>query len=528
MPLRFDNISSLSIQHQPRFFQAGFNYSTAKTIRIQGWLLDLTNSFGVTGIWSGINTIESNATDYQMLTMNGIDFGSGRIISMTFADGNDVRIKNYNAELEILETGNMTNMVGPYYSGIDTSNFQYIESFSEDYSFRKQLNGGYGYDHTATVRFLRRDGILDSISGAQSLAKTLFTGSNLGFKFYSGYTNKQGKRFFNEVYNVIDKTCSFKESFNFDVDDGNYSATRVNIMNLDELGVVTVRETATIRGIENPNYQKALSALQNEITGSYYRCSGMEAVYIPTGDRLVNSPVEQARVIDIFNNNIGYDIVYSSKPNNYATYFWDYLQNISRVNGIGEIEEQGTVVGKLGTPAASFAAALQGFAVIKAGIQARMAALFPVTFITPTNYQKSKNETYSPVKGTISYSQVYSNDAALISNFGARKKELRTEVNAVVYDYNKINVINNAEIAQDNHQATVGTLRVSVSIEGDKTVNSQNFKTLAIAAINSKIPAGNDVYLGSLNYSYSPNDNRLDSSADWVYNTSAARNPYPV
>lgn len=206
MPLYFQNVSSLSIQQQSRFFQAGFNYSANKNLNIRGLLTDLTNSFGVTGIWSGISDTNLAAIDYQPLLINGVNFGSGRITSINYDSDKDVRTKGYNATIEVLESGNLFNFTGSNYNGIDLRNSQYLEDFNENWSFSKKPNGGYSSNHSASIRFTTGVGNLNAIEAAKSLAKTLFTGSNLGFAFYSGYSNKQGKRFFTESYNLINKS----------------------------------------------------------------------------------------------------------------------------------------------------------------------------------------------------------------------------------------------------------------------------------------------------------------------------------
>ena len=82
MPLNFPNVSVLGVDHNLRFFDAGFQYASSKRLSIGGSMLDLIVGFGITGIWTGeegvLATIRNNQ-NYQALILNGVNFGSGRI-----------------------------------------------------------------------------------------------------------------------------------------------------------------------------------------------------------------------------------------------------------------------------------------------------------------------------------------------------------------------------------------------------------------------------------------------------------------
>ena len=527
MLLNFPNVSTLSIQQRPAQFSAGFNYSTPKTLAIRGILTDLTNSFGVTGIWTGINTTNKAAIDYQPLIINGVNFGSGRITNISYEPGIDVRLKNYSATIEVLDSGNLFNLTGTYYNGVDFSYSQYLEEFNESWSFQMTQNGGYNSTHSASIRFTTGVGNLNAIDAAKNLAKTLFTGSNLGFAFYSGYSNKQGKRFFSESYNLINKGCTFNETFNFDSDNGSYSAIRNHTATLNELGVISVSERGQIRGIENINYQKALAALNGELTGTYYRCSGVASNYFATGDMLINSPLSQSRTFDLFGNNLSYEVGFSSNPNNSGTYFWDYTQQVSRANGIGTIVENGTILGRGANPTLGFAAAQNGFSLVKNGISGRMTSAFTTSFTSGINFLQSKNESYTPLASQITYGYQYSNDPSLIANSGIRKKEITVQNENVIHANNKLNIFNYKEISQDDKQSTVGVSTVSVNMQGDKTVALPAFLTLATSSINSRIPAGNDVYIGNASYSYNKDEGTVDANLSWIYNKYVTNTTYP-
>lgn len=530
MSLNFPNVSVLGLSQDSRFFGAGFQYASFRKLNIAGTVNDLAASFGITGVWSGqeglLETVRNNH-DYQSLTLNGVDFGSGRIESITFDAGLDVKAKNYQATITVFDSGNTFNLTGTYYSGLDISNFRYLQNFSENYSFEKKLNGGYGYTHNASIQFTSGVGQLNAIQSAQSVARTLFTGANIGFAFYSGFTNKQGKRYVTENYNLIDNSCSFQETFNFDNNNGNYSAIYTTSVALDEKGYVVATENGTIRGIENPNYQKALSAVDTEMTGSYYRCSGAANVYFPTGAILVTSPISQGRSIDIFNNTIGYTVVFDNSPINQRFYFWNYTLQAAKQDGVTTVTENGNVIGRGDNPTISFSNAQSGLNLIKLGIQGRCGGMFVGGFIPSTNYLANKQESYSPVQGQTSYSYEYSNDPTLIANAGIRRKTVTEEDNIPVYSYNKLGIFNFAEIIQNNYQSTQGASSITVNMEGDKSVGLSSFLSAAVTEINSRAPIGSDRYVGDANYTYNPNENTANVRLSWLYNQGASQSIAP-
>lgn len=530
MSLNFPNVSVLGLNQEARFFGAGFEYASFRRLSIAGTVNDLIVGFGITGIWTGVegvlNTIQNNK-NYQPLVLNGVDFGSGRIENISFDPGLDVRLKTYQANITVFDSGNLFNFTGAYYSGIDTSNFQYLQGFSENYSFNKKLNGGYSYSHDASMQFTSGVGQLNAIGAAQTLARTLFTGSNLGFAFYPGFTNKQGKRYITETCDTISNECSFQETFDFDNNNGAYSATYTTSIQLDNVGVVSVTEQGNIRGIENPNFQKALDALNVELTGSYIRCSGAANYYFPDSPILVTSPLSQGRAIDIFNNNVSYTVTFDNAPINQRTYFWEYTLEANKQQNISTVSEQGTIIGRGENPSVAFSNARAGFSIVKPGIAGRCSALFVGNYAPTSNYLENKQEAYSPVQSRVSYSYVYSNDPTLISNAGVRRKNVSIDKNAPVYSYNMVGIINEAEIAQNNYQSTPGAQTVSVQLEGDKTVGLNQFLSAAVSEINANQPAGNNVYIGDASYSYDINQNSANVSLTWMYNSSASQTIYP-
>lgn len=521
MALNFPNVSILGYTQNSRTFDAGLQYSNLVKINIEGLIIDLTQDFGISGVWTGIEgilpTISKN-NNYQDLFLNGKSFGTGRIESINFRPGNDVRTKTYTAQLIVYDSGNLFNLGGTYYNTIDSTNFQYLENFSEDYNFERKINGGYSYNHNSNIRFNSGVGNLNSINTAKTLAKTLFTGANLGFLFYSGYTNKIGKRFYNESYNLINNECNFSETFNFDEDSGNYSAIRTNSFELAENGNIIVTENGTINGIEFPTYKAALGALSYEISNGYTRCNQLFNIYSPPNSQpLINSPTVQSRTLDIFNNNVAYTLVFENNPRNSGGYFWDYTQNIDRSEGIARITENGTILGRGENRADAFVNAIGGLNTIRPGIAGRISAIFLSQIGSNYNNIETKEEAFSPYKSVCNYTYQFSNEQIIIGTNGVKRIKVVQNDNLPLYSYNKINIINFGEIAQDNVQVSLAERNMSLQLDGEKIVPLLSYLDNAKTVLNTFVPGGQNPIIISAQYSFDPNNNNTSINLAWNY-----------
>lgn len=110
--LVLNNIEILGYNHQNNFFgEKSFHYSTTKTLSIRGYVLDLTNTVGVKDILSDTGQIKNIAQNFQNVIINGVNFGIGKFISVSFDAGNWVRSTQFNADIEIYEMTNLQSLV---------------------------------------------------------------------------------------------------------------------------------------------------------------------------------------------------------------------------------------------------------------------------------------------------------------------------------------------------------------------------------------------------------------------------------
>jgi hypothetical protein len=531
MSYSFTNVALLSLNQEYRFFEAGFHYSTLKNFEIEGNLIDLSNTFGISGIWSGsaglVNTVLSNSKSIEPIILNGTTFGTGWMKSITFDAGHDVQTKRYRASLQAYDAGNLFNLTGFYYSGINTKNFSFLQNFDENYAFNRKQNGGYSYNHNANVHFNSGLGNLNSLTEAQTLVKTMFTGSNLGFTFYSGYTNKQGKRFFTEAYNIIDSTCSFNEVFDFDTDSGNYSAIRSNVYSLDEGGIINVTENGTIRGIENPNFEKASNALAGELASAYNRCNSVFTSYAPANaNALATEPMTLRKVFDLFDNNLQYTIQFTNNPVNSGQYFWSYTQNVNRSEGIVHITENGTLAGRGANTAAAYSGANLGFSQVKNTLSPRINTLYSSVVGDPYNFLVTKTDSFSPYHGAIGYDYQFSNE--YVSGYsGVKRIEIVDANNTPNYMYNTLNIFNVGQILQDAQTSTVGAKNLRVRLVGEKPLVLNDYLNVGQNEVNMRLPSGTDPFVHECSYSYNPNENSVDLNVGWAFNRAAVKSIAP-
>jgi hypothetical protein len=109
--LVLNNIEILGYSHQNNFFgEKSINYSSTKTLSIQGFVLDLQNTVGVKNVFNNATDIKNIAQNFHNIIINGKNFGIGRFISLSFDEGNWVKETRFNADIEIEEVSSLTNL----------------------------------------------------------------------------------------------------------------------------------------------------------------------------------------------------------------------------------------------------------------------------------------------------------------------------------------------------------------------------------------------------------------------------------
>lgn len=333
--ISFENTSLLSYEHRPIFLGDDiFNYSIEKNIKIQGFLLDLENFVGVSGVISGINVIKNLAKNTGEFVLNNQYLGTGYIENITIdgdqSDPNWVRYANYEASIKIFSTGSLHNMTGAFYdldnSKFNVSNLYLVNNFNENYSINLNQEGLYEYSHQFGFEF--ENGIAKNI--AQSIAKNLASGlvsTEVPFKLLSPYGANflDGKKIHKETYDIINNKFDFSETFakskSGDYADALYSYDVV----YDQDGSVSVSELVKIKSLELPLFDKSIDKLYSLRSGAYSRCQNVYYDYYQNIGELNINSVESGLVINKFNGEVQYQTTFSNNEFIENQYEWEFI-----------------------------------------------------------------------------------------------------------------------------------------------------------------------------------------------------------
>jgi len=531
----FTNAKILSLNVENKFFGDSFRYASTKAMTIQGTIYDIANQNGIESIWSGISGIVEGANDYDDILLRGVSFGNGRIDSVRFTEGTDVREKDYSISLTVFATGNLFNMTGSYYSGADFSSGYLLESFSENFDFKVDSDLAYSYEQSVSCRFVSNGGSVNTIPVAQSFARSLMI-ATLPFGFftssYSGFYNEPGRRLYKENYNVITNECSFSESYRLPATSKTGYSIRYDYqVNLDQKGVTSIQEHGSILGLIEPLSGSALSGYGIEIANLFSRCSGEFGQLAASGA----SPLNTTRIslqtkINPFEGTIDYTATFNNDPIlQYGTsYTWDYTQELRKEGCVNQITEKGQIKGLsiYCTYADRYANAVAGYTVVESGISGRATAFASGFGVGPIR-QISSSEERSQFQGTISYSAVF-NDA-LVGTSSATIRKIETEISdempvALINQFVAFGFggIEGKEVVQPTNNSTQGIRTATIKVYGIRSTARNILISQAVTSINANVPPQTDPYIIDAGYTFNPTNNILEAKTSWKFNSGIA------
>jgi hypothetical protein len=209
----------LSSKHQFEFIDEIFNYRNVQSLSVKGRIVP-TGDTPTTDIYARLASLLSGANDYEPITVNNVSLGTGRIVSFSADPGLDVLSKKYSFGIELYRTGNLHNLTGAFYDGVDmqalsVSGAQFLKNISEDFSFNNNQDETYSYSRSLSMDL---DGGVGSNPSfyAKSIADIFFLNSpelailNANYPdFYlaEGFKKRQ------ESYDIINHRYSFEENF---------------------------------------------------------------------------------------------------------------------------------------------------------------------------------------------------------------------------------------------------------------------------------------------------------------------------
>jgi hypothetical protein len=442
--LVLNNIQLMGYNHQNNFFgEKSFHYSTTKTLSIRGYVLDLTNTVGVKDILLDTSRIKSLTTDFQNIIINGVNFGIGKFVSLSFDNENWVRSTQFDADIEIYETANLQSLVSKEFTGINLSGKRLDlirslnENFNLDFDNNSKILGG---NHSIDIEYNADNKNLNVISLAQSLAAELLSKSipaNLSEYNYSTRQEGTYRILNNESYDVVNGKCGFRKTFSYSTENTlkPYSVNRNLNINLDDAGFATVNEICNIKA-ENDKptlYDNVLIGLNEQITGAYLRCSGFFSNYkskFNITNNLNSTTIGQNITINKYDGTLEYNIGFSNDNKYSQPYTFEYISTLDRDSSyIWTVSEEGSVLGigertTVGNSNSKYIGAENGWNIVKTGILSRSQNLWQDQPEKASNNFNLINENISrsPFNGRITYNYKYTDDPKIRTDLGNIKK----------------------------------------------------------------------------------------------------------
>jgi hypothetical protein len=524
----FSNARVLQYNHSNVYFGEAFRYGTRKNIQVDGEIYCLSNESGVGCVWSGISGLIEGAVDYDNILLKGINFGPGRIDSISFSDGIDVRRKTYQASLTIFDSGNLFNLTGQHYSGLDLSSIpiHLLETFSEsfDFSLNEQKEGSF--DQSISIRFVSgaaASGTQNPKNLARLLASGLFYAQHGMPVILEQYPEIEigSKKYFRESYHEITNECSFSSRSKV-VPSGNsgYGITYTHSLNVDEDGIATVTEQGNIIGLVEPLWDYANSGFAVELPNSFPRASGVYQAYFGLGNLSSNYLILNKDSNQI-EGTIGYSVTYSDNPNLYDLYTWEYTHEIAQVEPcIYTVSENGSVRGRNSDCSAQqmYMNAIVAWAGIQSGVSGRASEYYQHA-VNSTKPLKliGKSEGRSALRGEISYNFLYTDDPNQGMS-GFRKVEYSVQDSFPVALISKYNIPGVKEIVQPANNSTVGVRSFNLNVLGDKTKTLTDYLNFAEYFTNLHAPTGEDSFINEpVKYNISPLEHNFSINTSWAF-----------
>lgn len=505
--MNFNNATLLTYNRTSEFFSDTMRYRVNKELTIQGLLLELANDNGVQEILSDLETFKAGfVSNWQDVILNGVNFGRGIVNNISFAEGNDVRTKEYTVSITIPEDGD-TNTTGPY-SGLNFSNFKYIESFSETSNFNKDL-GKDNYTQSINLT-IKPPTTTDAINAAKAIAQNFFDNNNLS-NTIANYTAYAGtKKYYTENYDPVNGEFSFSRNFElYKGSNGTFSLSRRHTLNFDNEGVLSVTESAEYIGHTDAAFDTANNAAKNDISSAFVRCLGLIPTYSLGGDNSLKAePISKSWDTNPFQGTVSYSITFSNALRiNAETFgaFHDFTIEVSEsAGGIQTITQNGTIIGfgELLSSKNKYNNARNFFNNLSFDFSQYASNLKLLT----------SSETHSEIEGRINYSIAYTNDTSVLQTQTIRKIVTKISRQYTRNLFSSFNILNFKEIVQVQRNILPNEYVYNITVNGKGGVGINNFLAIAESQI-SKPPFS---YLSDVNYSFDPAQRELNLNVTYI------------
>ncbi len=167
--INFQNATLLSYNHRNNFGGGEvFRVGSVKEISVRGFIQVKAKNADLQGVKEAqleIQDFIDVANDWEDITINGHNFGKGRVISINFASNastflDNIRFAEFQATIEIPTSTNgdaLYNLRGETYRGVLSSidrTSSALSAFDESFDFNIGEDNTYSYDHSLTINFI--------------------------------------------------------------------------------------------------------------------------------------------------------------------------------------------------------------------------------------------------------------------------------------------------------------------------------------------------------------------------------------
>jgi hypothetical protein len=539
----FQNVKALNYEHSNKYLgNNSMRYASVVRMTISGYILNLSNTSGALDIFTACKNLSDSLNINQEIIINGINYGLGRITTVSFDSGNWTRVTEYSASIEIEKSAELasfsdSNFQNEIIQGVGEY-AQHLEDFSESYDVEYDsntnfVNGSHSIDIKVSSLF---NG--DKTLFAKNLADFLFSSTNLDVLSQEGFIfppELKRRDIYSENYSLIDSSFGFKRNFSYYNSDSCYSKDRSVSVSLKEDGIIDVTESNNIKGecLEPDLISSARAGFNSELSGAYSRCNTIFDVYKNvSSDPLINKEVERSVVINNFTGEIEYSITFSNDKRRKNNYTHEYTLELSRdTEGIWEISESGTITGDgvLGT-IEKFNTAFSGWSVEKNEIAGRISSIYSKASPKPPSATLkfiTKNTKHAVHDGQVGYSYIYTDDFTLDMSSNIRRTILRIDENKGTRIHNdfiipggsaKYVVAQTLNQSNQSERAVNGELEISSSTLPFKGID---FFNQAVSLSNSKKGSGSDLYLDNFSFSSDEIEQSVSFQGSYKYSASS-------
>lgn len=537
MNISLDNPTILGITNNYSFSQGGIALRQVQNISIEGILLSLNSITGVADIW---NQIQDSSTFDGLIniTINGVSYTNAKINSFDYNQGEnqDVKSKPLRIEFEVYsEFGSSDNK-----DYLDSYVLQNIETISDSFGLSLSEGNKKDYNHSFNLQYFNTTGSA-LVNASRTIAAGVLATNKYALSMLGGGYSNAYKRYYNETFDVYKGSYSLNETLSY-LDDVSSNATKSlgYSVQLNNGGVISVKEEAEIQGLVDNKYTNALNLFNSTYNGAFGRCqtylSDFSSELTPALTTLLDKPVSTTITRDEFLGKINYTIEFTNQPrlDPTNTVIIDNTIDFNKSeDGFIEFTENGAYTAYGPTSAdnpstnTKFLSALTKYTTdyssvyaspTKTNVVSLAQGLF--TFGTSSNkyYILNTNVSYNITDGKITFNHKFSNKklydtSAPFKSITVERSEEDAVPSIQIFQVPGFGSAGGKELAQYLQRATPIKQSINVNIKGKKDTKIATY----IGKFNSYIPTiAKPGFLLSKNFSFNPVKNSFNGAAEWI------------